>query len=198
MLINNTVYQIMPVKEGIVVSTDDIYDSVIDKVFSNKEKFKFKENKGVYIKTLSFDNENDKAEVKIIKGKDKGKIKTIDAKRLQEVDMYPRFMFSPDIWLSKANSNMEVILSDVEEKLEEALANEEVQLAIMEAKADDTKTPRVLDKVRNLLKPYFGGFLLALVIGYIGSKIIDYTKTKRKTNKDYKFSKLADVPKLKG
>jgi len=202
----NAVYQIVPSEDGLVQDYDKKYDEIIDSHIktgkSNDSVIKSISKKTSYAEVRSFNKEDETADIKIIHGTNKGKTRVIDVSKLKEPDIYPRFMYSPKVWCEKVNAGKAIVEEEINAKIEEALKSEEIQNELIGFSFFEQKQPtidRTLRTVKMLLQPYFGGFLLALLIGYIKKKIDTYLNKKQKVQRDPKLQKIAGPQKsLKG
>lgn len=128
------------------------------------------EFKRKYVKTIRTYGE-DEVEAEIILDRDNpannGKTFTLMASLLGTPDTYPKFMFQPEIWQTKANQTIGEMKVEAEQLIEAWFKTEGVTAAI-DLEQDSGK---VINAIKSLLSGYFGGFTLGLMLFWIKRKI---------------------------
>jgi hypothetical protein len=125
-----------------------------------------------YVKTIrTYGDDENRVETEVVLDRDQpkreGTVSAYSTDLLVPPDTYPRFMFQPSVWETKAKQS----LADVKVEAE-AVIDDYFKLNPAVAAFDvNQDADKVIDAIKRLLSGYFGPFMLGLVLHWIKGKI---------------------------
>ncbi len=153
-------------------STDKKPEVVLDAVYQlQMPNGEFKKKYVKTVRTYGDEHGEDQVEAEIILDretpKNVGQTRTFAASLLVEPDTYPKFMYQPKTWKTKASQTLDEVRVEAEAVIDAWFSTNNV-MASFDAASDSSM---VINAIRELLKGYFGGFMLGLILHWIKSKV---------------------------
>lgn len=155
-----------------VASTDKPTETVTDAVY--QVRLPDGRTKKRYVKTTRTYGGDVEAEIVLDREhpENHGKTLTLSSDLLCEPDTFPKFMYQPATWLTKANYSVEELKAEASAVIDSWFKTEGMILRAQAAGIDPiSDTAKILEAIKTMLTGYFGGFSLVLILHWLKGKL---------------------------
>lgn len=149
-----------------------------------------------YVRVIQvFGDDNDMAECELIHAEDVDGLDLVGSRlncsvsTLCDPDQYPKYQFSPEVWLRKVQQPLEIKKQEVEAVVDAYLQCNSYALAGM----GGVSVSATLSALAKILKPIFGGMTLVLLLSWIKRKIEASVSSETEAPKPSFSKKVSDM-----